>query len=190
MQNARPATATIQGEKHMIPELNGKSSRRAELLKSKAKKAAPRPHANDEVRDLPLVEKDGLSFRIVAGARDALADQPFNPVAVAEGFRAAFAGVWKKIPPADRQRMLAYWRRGGDTASRDRRARDEKPAPLIRVVCGSEPPDDVIARCGMEISFPASLVLGQPLSSPGRWPARWPGSIGMYRGNTGAWSWK
>jgi hypothetical protein len=145
---------------------NGVSSRRAEIPKSKSKKAASRPQTRDEVPDLPLVAEDALSFRVIADDQDGLARQKTDTAAVAEGFRAAFAGVWRKIPPADRQRMLAYWRRGGDSLSRDRSARDEKPAPLIRVVGGSEPPDDVIARCGMEISLPASLV-GQPFKLVG-----------------------
>ena len=138
---------------------NGVSGKRAS---SSTRRGSTRPHVGREVRDLPLVEEDGLCFRVTAGVRGGLARHDFDPVAVAGGFRAAFVGVWEKLPPADRRRMLAYWRRGGESLPLASRARDEQPAPLIRVVCGAEPPDDVIARCGMEISFPASLVLGQP----------------------------
>jgi hypothetical protein len=146
---------------------NGMSSSRAETPKSKAKTAAPRPQTREEAPDLPLVTEDGLSFRVVADDQDGLARQKTDTAAVAEGFRLAFTSVWMKVPPADRQRMLAYWRRGGDTPSRDRGARDEKPAPLIRVVCGAEPPEDVIARCGLEINFAASLVVGPPFKLVG-----------------------
>ena len=84
---------------------NGVSGKRAS---SSTRKGSTQPHVGREVRDLPLVEEDGLSFRVIAGVQVGLARHDFDPVAVAEGFRAAFAGVWKKIPPADRQRTPIF----------------------------------------------------------------------------------
>jgi hypothetical protein len=146
----------------MSPELNDKLGKRINMPRSKAKKGPTQPHVGHEVRDLPLVEQNGLSFRIIAGARDELAHEDFDAAVVAELFRVAFNSVWVRIPTADRQRLLTYWRRGPDVRSATLE-RDKYRGPLIRVVCGFEPPDDVITGCGMEINFPASLVVGQPL---------------------------
>ncbi len=142
-------------ERNVFPWTHGNHT--AKKARNGQRKRSTRPHVGEQVRDRPLVEQDDLFFRVIPGVRDALAHQDFDADDVALTFRAAFTGVWERIPPADRQRLLVYWRHGPDS-----RSHEKKHGPLIQVVCQPTTPEVVLARCGMEISFPATLVIGQP----------------------------
>jgi hypothetical protein len=118
--------------------------------------------------ELPLVEEDGLVFRLTparhaAGTRLAVGDRAGDPEAVASTFRNAFAGVWRRISEPDRREMLAYWRRGPIPAGRD----DEpwgRRWPLIEVVDdGLHSPLPLYpGRAGHVLTIPAWLVATQP----------------------------
>lgn len=142
----------------MIPDRNGFCSHQGKRTGKRAsnsrKKGSTSPPLGEQVRDLPLVAKDGLFFRFIPGVRDALPHQDFDPVVIAQTFRGAFTGVWEQIPPADRQRMLTYWHAT--------HTHDKKHSPLIQVACPPSAPEVVLAAWGTELTFPTSLVAGQP----------------------------
>jgi hypothetical protein len=141
---------------------NGKSDKRAVPSQNQAQRDSPRNCCEDEERPLPLIVEDALYFRVVAGPQDTFAGQDFDPAAIARVFQAAFKGVWERLPPADRQRLIAYWRRGPDPCSLATPWQDKEHCPLIRVVCQPTTPEIVLSRLGREVAFPASLVAGQP----------------------------
>ena len=156
----------------MIPERNGFLSPRGDHngnpikpagnSRGKVKQGSMPQGVKEEARDLPLVDEDGLCFRVIAGVRDALATQDFDPAVLAEGFRGAFTGVWKRLPPADRHRLLVYWQHGPDARLPATHAHDKNRGPLIRVVCEEATPEVVLAGWGTQITFPASLVVARP----------------------------
>jgi hypothetical protein len=118
------------------------------------------------VDDLPLLEEDGLFFRILPGALASLARRAEGPLlggpaALAQTFRDAFHAAWERLPLWDRQRLLNYWRPGYEWSSPDERGRGDSPRPL-QIVGGALSSSQVsFDKLGHEVNFPALLVVGR-----------------------------
>src|SRR5262249_38641419 len=77
-------------------------------------------------------------------------------------FRDAFNDVWGRLPDADRQRLLAYWRAGYQPIPRDADPA-RWPRPLIRLVeGGSSLPATVTDRIGHALNFPLAVIAAGP----------------------------
>jgi hypothetical protein len=76
---------------------------------------------------------------------------PPAPARAADAFKAAFTGVWNKIPTWDRHRLLAFWRPTGEKSAQE---------PLIRVLPARLCPNEevVFDEAGAELGFPMVLL--------------------------------
>jgi hypothetical protein len=114
----------------------------------------------------PLAEKDGLWFR--SGSLCVHADESTfwvdeagdqNP-ALQRGFHRAFNQVWGRIPPADRQILLGYWRAPSWPDLQRHPQPSPVPRPLIQVVDleSLTSAHEVCSRLGHELTFAVSLA--------------------------------
>jgi hypothetical protein len=112
------------------------------------------------------VERDGLWFR--SGSLCVHADESTtwvneaggqNP-ALQRGFHRAFNQVWERIPPADRQILLGYWRGPLWQVLHCATPLSSFPRPLIQVLdfASRASSHQVCNRLGQELTFAVSLA--------------------------------
>jgi hypothetical protein len=143
----------------------------------------------------PLVERDGLWFR--SGSLCVHADESTSWVmkrggqnpALQRGFHRAFNQVWGRIPPADRQILLGYWRAPLWPILHCPTPLSSFPRPLIQVVdfASRAPSHQVCNRLGQELTLPFRWPPSTGIACPSRlaWP--WPRSIASRPANIGGW---
>jgi hypothetical protein len=148
--NFRPGTPLLDYLRGRAEALDRQRGRGA-ATRSKGGPPGGAGHANRS----PLALVDGLVVRVLA--------RPGRPrreiVLIQERFRAAFVGVWHRLPAADRLRLLRYWADRSDPGLRG----SSSPSPLIRVLDGASsalPP--ACDRLGHRLTFDAAAAVEQP----------------------------
>src|SRR5262245_22563193 len=128
----------------------------AQARRARDRRESAPPGSSEGHPFLPIVEADGLYFRVVTRA----GSRPQVPDGVADAFAGTFGEVWRRLPRPDRQRLLAYWReqRGWDPTFGPR----EGPRPVIHVVHPSEDSAEGVDQFGHLLTFPAALILRRP----------------------------
>ncbi len=140
--------------------------------KGATKKAGPGPSrrakAHDR-RERPLVEDDGLYFRVAEPAGPASSTTHRRRTQertrkAAAAFRRAFGTVWRRIGGADRQALMRYWRGRGDDSLPVFPGPSSNAWTLIQLADGA-PRADGAQPCdglGAELTFPMSLAAEHP----------------------------
>jgi hypothetical protein len=135
--------------------------------------AKPSPPRAAPPKEFPLAKKDGLLVRVVhpaspTGSAPEEGHPACDPETLARTFRAAFTRIWRKIPGADRQRLLDHWQRGLERGRYSEADEVGRPKPLIQVQC-VDPESSmrpVIEDNGHKLIFPPSLVMEHPQRLP------------------------
>jgi hypothetical protein len=112
---------------------------------------------------LTLVAEDGIEFRFLAAS--GVGSSPTDPVWIMRTFRRAFNDVWQRIPCADRQLMLHYWRHT-DPALTGRPPLARSPLIEIQEIYAHEPSRPFCEHFAHKLTFPTDLIVRRAATLP------------------------